>query len=111
MLVCTVAAWAIVKLATGNDKFALIAAIVTFVYSVYLGSAYAENGKQVMLKKLKEHAIKASITIVAAAGSIWLTGIVSGWIGAESFVAKFLIWTALMVIIAILEMVFLIPKK
>lgn len=110
MIVCTVAAWSVVKLATGNDKYALIVAIATFIYSVYLGSIYAENGKQAMMKKLKAQVIQVSVIIVALAVSIWLAGIVSGWIGVESFFGKFLVWFALLIIVVVFE-ILSIPRK
>ena len=111
MLVCTVAAWSVVKLATGNDKYALIAALATFIYSVYLGSIYAENGKQAMLKKLKEQVIMVVGTIAFLAGSIWITGVISSCIGVESFIAKFLVWFGLMIIVAIIEIQLVARKK
>lgn len=110
-LVCTVAAWAIAERATGDIKFAIVAAIATFVYSAYLGSIYAENGKQAMLGKLKEHVFIAIGTIVLLSGSIWFTGVVSGWLGIESLIAKVLIWMALMIIVAILEILLIVPRK
>lgn len=110
MLVCTVAAWSVVKLATGNDKYAVMAAIATFVYSAYLGSIYAGAGKQAMISRLKEQVIMVFGTIVCLAGSIWLAGVVSSWIGVESFFGKFLVWFALLIIVTVIE-IFTIPRK
>ena len=111
MLVCTVAAWAIAKIAIGSDKSALMVAIATFIYSVYLGSIYAENGKQAMLKRLKEQTIRVVGTIAFLAVSIWITGVISSWIGVESVIAKFLVWFGLMIIIVIIEIQLAARKK
>ena len=105
------AAWAIAERATGDSKFAIVAAIATFVYSAYLGSIYAENGKQAMLGKLKEHVFIAIGTIVLLSGSIWFTGVVSGWLGIESLIAKVLVWMVLMIVVMILEIILIVPRK
>ena len=111
MLLCTVAAWALVELTTSNDKLAIMAAIATFVYSVYLGSIYAENGKQAMMAKLKEHALRVFAVLIPLVVSVWVTGVVSGWLGVESLMAKFGICMMLMVAIAYLEGIFIARKR
>ena len=111
ILVCSVAVWMIVERATGRGILAFLAAATAFFYLTYLYMIYTEKGKHAMLSKLKEHAFLAVFMLVLVVGSIWLTGVIAGWLGAESIIAKLGLWMLVMLLVTILELCLVLRKR
>jgi ethanolamine ammonia-lyase large subunit len=109
MLAFAVAIGAIVDRITGNVGYGVLSGFGVFIYAGYLGITYAENGKQVMMDKLKEHAFMVVFMAVALAISIGLAVCITNWLNLPAF-AGFVIWIVILGAGSILGVIPIIKK-